>query len=77
MEINTRIHRVLAPGADLNPMASPAPLREAVDNTWVSPLGPILGCLCQFWFLNAFMLLRRVSSVLEGPRVESPYPRMW
>jgi hypothetical protein len=46
-EINTQIHRVLAPEADLNPGASPTPLREGVDSTWVSPLGPILGFLCQ------------------------------
>jgi hypothetical protein len=45
-EINTWIHRVLAHRADLNPRASPAPLREGVDCTRVSPLGPIFGCLC-------------------------------
>jgi hypothetical protein len=33
MEINTWIPRVLAHGADLNPEAGPAPLREGVDNT--------------------------------------------
>jgi hypothetical protein len=35
-EINTRIHKVPAHGVDLNPGASPAPLREGVDNTRVS-----------------------------------------
>jgi hypothetical protein len=40
MEINTRIHGVLASRADLNPGASPAPLREGVDNTWVKESYP-------------------------------------
>jgi hypothetical protein len=39
-EINTWIHRILAPGADSNPGVSPTPLREGVDST-------ILNCLCQ------------------------------
>jgi hypothetical protein len=46
-EINTWIHRVLALGTDVNLRAGPTPLREGVDNTWVSPLGPILDYLCQ------------------------------
>jgi hypothetical protein len=74
-EINIWIHKALAHGVDLNSRAGPAPLREGVDNTWMSPLGPIFGCLCQFWFLNAFMLLCRVSCVLTVPHGESPYPR--
>jgi hypothetical protein len=31
VEINTGIHKVLAHGADLNPRANPAPLREGVE----------------------------------------------
>jgi hypothetical protein len=64
MEINTRIHKVLAHGADLNPRVGPASLRKGVNNSWVSPLGPIFGCLCQLLFLNTFMCWCRVSSVL-------------
>jgi hypothetical protein len=48
VEINTQIHKVLAHGADLIPRASPASLREGVDNTRVSPYGSIFGCLCNF-----------------------------
>jgi hypothetical protein len=44
-EINNGIHKVLAHGDDLNPGASPAPLREGVDNTRVSPLAFIFGSL--------------------------------
>jgi hypothetical protein len=33
VEINTRIHRVLAPWVDSNSWAGPAPLREGVDST--------------------------------------------
>jgi hypothetical protein len=36
MEINTQIRRVLSHGANLNLDAGPAPLREGVDNTWIS-----------------------------------------
>jgi hypothetical protein len=57
---------VLAHGADLKPGASDAPLREGVDYTRVCPLGPVFGCLCQFWFLNMLILLRRVSSVVTA-----------
>jgi hypothetical protein len=64
MENSTRIHRVLAHGADLNPRARPTPLREGADITYVSLRGPSFCCLCQFLFPNAFVLLRRVSSVL-------------
>jgi hypothetical protein len=75
MEINTQSHRVLAHEADLNPAVGPAPLREGVDNTWVSPFGLIFGCLYQFQFVNAFMLLHRVSSVLTVLHRGSPYLR--
>jgi hypothetical protein len=56
-KINTRIHKVLAHGADLNPGAGPTPLREGVDCTRESPLRPVFNCLCQFQFLNALKLL--------------------
>jgi hypothetical protein len=46
-KINPWIHSVLASGVNSNSGVSPAPLRGGVDNTWVSPLGPILDCLCQ------------------------------
>jgi hypothetical protein len=75
-EINTRIHRVLALGDDLNLRASTAPLMEGVNNTWVSLLKHILDCLCQSWFLNAFLFLCRVLGVLVSPLGESTYPRM-
>jgi hypothetical protein len=47
-EINIRIHKVLARRADLNPRAGPAPLRERVDSTRVSPLDPFFDCLHNF-----------------------------
>jgi hypothetical protein len=47
-EINTRIHKVLAHGVDLNPGTGPAPLREGVDSTKVSSLGFIFGSLHNF-----------------------------
>jgi hypothetical protein len=40
-EVNTRIYKVLAYGADLNPRADPAPLREGVDSTRMSPFRSI------------------------------------
>jgi hypothetical protein len=46
-EINTRIHRVLAPGTISNSGAGPAPLREEVNNTWVSLLRLIVDRMCQ------------------------------
>jgi hypothetical protein len=42
----------------------PHPLREGAEITYVSLRGPSFCCLCQFLFPNAFVLLRRVSSVL-------------
>jgi hypothetical protein len=40
-EINTWIHKVLDLGADLNPVASPARLREGVANTRDSMFGHV------------------------------------
>jgi hypothetical protein len=76
-EINTQIQMVLAPGANLNLGAGPTPLSEGVDSTRLSPPGPILGYLCHLWFLNAFMLLRRVSSVHIVPLGASPCSWTW
>jgi hypothetical protein len=45
-KINTRIHRVLAHGVDLNPWADPAPLREGIDSTRVSLFSFAFGNLC-------------------------------
>jgi hypothetical protein len=42
-EINTQIRVVLAHGADVNLSSGPPPLREGVDNPWVSLLGLIFG----------------------------------
>jgi hypothetical protein len=47
-EINTWIHRVLAYEADLNPRASPAPLREGVNSTMVSPFRIFFASLRNF-----------------------------
>jgi hypothetical protein len=41
MEINTKIHQVLDPGANPNPGAGPVPLQEGVSSTRVSMFGPI------------------------------------
>jgi hypothetical protein len=46
-EINTRIHRVLAHGVDLNPRAGPASLREGVDSTRVRLFAFAFGNLCK------------------------------
>jgi hypothetical protein len=64
VEINTRIHKVLAHGVDLYPGAGPTRLREGVDFTRVSLLGPVLGCLCEFQFVIVLMSMRGVSRVL-------------
>jgi hypothetical protein len=40
--INTRIHKVLDLGANLNPGAGPAPLHEGFASTRVSMFGPVL-----------------------------------
>jgi hypothetical protein len=67
-EINTRVHGILTHGVIPNFGTSPVPLRERVNSPYVSLLGPTFGYICQFWFLNVCMLLRRVSSVFVAPR---------
>jgi hypothetical protein len=64
-------------GTDLNLGSSPIPLREGVDNPWVSLLRPTFSYLCQFQFLNVCMFLRKVLGVLAAPHGGSPYLRMW
>jgi hypothetical protein len=44
-KMNTWIHKVLVHGADSNPRAGPAPLRERVDNTKVSLITFAFGSL--------------------------------
>jgi hypothetical protein len=77
VEINTRIYKVQAHGADLNPMVSPAPFREGVNGTRVSLLKPVFGCLRRFQFLNVLMFLCRVSGVLAVCHEALPCPRTW
>jgi hypothetical protein len=74
-EINTWIHMVLTHEVDLNPGASPAPLREGVNYTRVSRLRPVLGYLHEFQFLNALMSLCMVSDVLTTHHRELPCSR--
>jgi hypothetical protein len=62
-EVNTRVRGVLAHGAVSNLGANPVPLREGAGNPWVCPLRPSFSYLCQFWFLNICVFLRRVSGV--------------
>jgi hypothetical protein len=45
VEINTRIHKVLDHGADLNPRAGPAPLGEGVASTQDSLFRSVFGNL--------------------------------
>jgi hypothetical protein len=76
-EVNTRVHRVHAYGAILNLGTSPVNLGEGFDSPWLSPLTPTFDCLCQFRFLNMYVLLCRVSGVFAVPIGGSPYLRMW
>jgi hypothetical protein len=76
-EINTRIRGVLAPGADLSLGSSSVPVRERVDNPWVSLPELAFSYLCQHPFLDVSMFLRRVSGMLAAPRGGSPYLRLW
>jgi hypothetical protein len=49
-DMNTQIHRVLAHGADMNPGAGPAPLRQGVDSIRVSLFASAFGSLCNLIF---------------------------
>jgi hypothetical protein len=75
-EINTRIRRVLAHGADLNLGSGSIPLRERVDNPWVRLLGPAFSYLCKSSFLNVSSFLCRVSGALAVPHGGPPYLRI-
>jgi hypothetical protein len=77
--INTRIRRVIAHGADLNPRASSTPLRKGVDNTRVSQSAFTFGSSCSFDFLMVFASARSVLCILAvryGGGGGSPYLRM-
>jgi hypothetical protein len=75
VKINTQIHKVLAPGADLNHGASPAPLREEVYNTSVSPLGSVFWPFAQFHSLIVLMFFLKVLGILTARHGRSPCPR--
>jgi hypothetical protein len=75
--INTRIRGVLAHGADLNLGSGLIPLREVVDNLWVSSLGLSFGSLCRFLFLIVCIFLHRIPGTLAAPHRMSPYLRVW
>jgi hypothetical protein len=45
VQINTRIHKVLAYRADFNPGVSPTPMRDGVNSTRVSPFALAFGSL--------------------------------
>jgi hypothetical protein len=77
VEINTQIHKVLAHGADLIPRASPASLREGVDNTRVSPYGSIFWLFVQFHPLTVLMFLHRMLGTLTACHKGSPCQRTW
>jgi hypothetical protein len=60
-------NRVLTPRADLSLGSSPVPMRERVDNPYVSLLGLAFSYLCQPLFLDESMFLRRDSGTLIAP----------
>jgi hypothetical protein len=79
-EINTLIWGrgggVLAYGADLIFGSGPVPLREGVDDPWVSPLEFTFVYLHQFLLLNTCMFMCRVSGMHAVPcGGGSPYLR--
>jgi hypothetical protein len=68
-KINTRIQNILDHGANLNPGAGPAPLREGVANARVSPLGSVLAvCVISYshHVRDLMQGLRGTCSVLRG-----------
>jgi hypothetical protein len=74
-EINTWIHRVLAYEANLNPRAGPAPLREGVNSTMVSPVRIFLPA-CAIYPIITLVSLRKVLGMLVARRGASTCPRM-
>jgi hypothetical protein len=74
VEVNTRIHKVLAHGADLNHGASPAPLREGVDSTRVTPFGSVFWLFAQFHPLTMLVFLCSVLGMLVVHHGWSPCP---
>jgi hypothetical protein len=75
-EINTQIRGVLAHRADPNLGSSLVPLRERVDNPWVSLLGLALSYLCQSLFLNVCIPVQGLVHARSTPRGVSLL-RMW
>jgi hypothetical protein len=75
-EVNTQIHKVLDHGADLNPRAGPAPLREGATSTRVSLFRSIFCITRNFSPLIALVSLCRVSSILVARHGVSTCSRM-
>jgi hypothetical protein len=67
-EVNTQIRGFLAYGADLIFSSGLNPLRELVDNPWVSLLELTFICLCQFLFVNAYSFLCMILGMRAAPR---------
>jgi hypothetical protein len=64
VEINTWIHKVLDHGANLDPGAGPAPLREGVASTRVSLFGSVLAT----YVILSFHRARGLAQDLGGAR---------
>jgi hypothetical protein len=74
-KINTRIRGVLASGVDPNFGPDLVPLRERVDNLWVSLLELSFSYLCQSPFPNISTLVQGLGRARSAPR-GSPYLKM-
>jgi hypothetical protein len=66
LEVNSRIHKVLDLGDDMNPGASPAPLQGGVASTRVSMLGPV----SMAYVILSFHQAHGLAQGLEGGRSE-------
>jgi hypothetical protein len=75
-EVNTRVRGTLALGINPNLGSSPGPLRERVDNLWMSLLGMALSCLYQPPFLNISIHVQELKRAGSAPRGVS-YLNMW
>jgi hypothetical protein len=67
-EINTRVQGTLALGINLNLGVGPIPLRERVDNFWMSLLGMAIRCLYQPSFLNISTPVLGLGRACGAPR---------
>jgi hypothetical protein len=73
MEINTQVQGTLAPRINLNLGSGPVPLRERVDNLWMSLLGMALCYLYQSPFLNVSIPMQGLGHARSTPwRVSLP-----